>query len=212
MLFALALDRLDAGTPPADARRPSCRNCGAVTTGRLNLLLTDGEQLHGTRGGNSLFASRSTIVSEPLDTAAAGARSPTTRVVRHSRERATSRCRRSVTGRRSRSTCTSRPTTRRARSSRRPRRPHRDARSRSRRSGSTTTVGSELFDEITRLPEYYPTRTERAILVAHAPRRRRAHAGRHARRAGLGHVGEDPHPARRVRATRDARSGSCRST
>jgi L-histidine Nalpha-methyltransferase len=28
--------------------------------------------------------------------------------------------------------------------------------------------GSELFDEITRLPEYYPTRTERAILGAHA--------------------------------------------
>jgi L-histidine N-alpha-methyltransferase len=28
--------------------------------------------------------------------------------------------------------------------------------------------GSALFDEITRLPEYYPTRTERAILVAHA--------------------------------------------
>jgi L-histidine N-alpha-methyltransferase len=29
--------------------------------------------------------------------------------------------------------------------------------------------GCELFDEITRLPEYYPTRTERAILAAHAP-------------------------------------------
>jgi L-histidine Nalpha-methyltransferase len=29
--------------------------------------------------------------------------------------------------------------------------------------------GSELFDEITRLPEYYPTRTERAILAAVAP-------------------------------------------
>ncbi len=28
--------------------------------------------------------------------------------------------------------------------------------------------GSELFDEITRLPEYYPTRTERAILVERA--------------------------------------------
>ncbi len=27
--------------------------------------------------------------------------------------------------------------------------------------------GSELFDRITRLPEYYPTRTERAILEAH---------------------------------------------
>ena len=29
-------------------------------------------------------------------------------------------------------------------------------------------VGSELFDQITRLDEYYPTRTERAILRAHA--------------------------------------------
>ena len=28
--------------------------------------------------------------------------------------------------------------------------------------------GSELFDEITRLPEYYPTRAERSILTAHA--------------------------------------------
>lgn len=29
-------------------------------------------------------------------------------------------------------------------------------------------VGSELFEEITRLPEYYPTRTEREILTRHA--------------------------------------------
>jgi L-histidine N-alpha-methyltransferase len=29
--------------------------------------------------------------------------------------------------------------------------------------------GSELFDAITRLPEYYPTRTERALLIEHAP-------------------------------------------
>ncbi|MUM19685.1 L-histidine N(alpha)-methyltransferase [Mycobacterium sp. CBMA271] len=29
-------------------------------------------------------------------------------------------------------------------------------------------VGSDLFDEITRLPEYYPTRTEAALLRAHA--------------------------------------------
>lgn len=29
-------------------------------------------------------------------------------------------------------------------------------------------VGSELFEDITRLPEYYPTRTERSILTAHA--------------------------------------------
>jgi L-histidine N-alpha-methyltransferase len=29
-------------------------------------------------------------------------------------------------------------------------------------------VGSDLFDQITRLPEYYPTRAERALLEAHA--------------------------------------------
>ncbi|MEW2431834.1 L-histidine N(alpha)-methyltransferase [Micromonospora sp. NPDC047644] len=29
--------------------------------------------------------------------------------------------------------------------------------------------GSDLFEEITRLPEYYPTRAERAVLAAHAP-------------------------------------------
>jgi L-histidine Nalpha-methyltransferase len=29
-------------------------------------------------------------------------------------------------------------------------------------------IGSELFEEITRLPEYYPTRTEREILARHA--------------------------------------------
>ncbi len=29
--------------------------------------------------------------------------------------------------------------------------------------------GSELFEAITRLPEYYPTRTERALLAEHAP-------------------------------------------
>ncbi|WP_238406262.1 L-histidine N(alpha)-methyltransferase, partial [Rhodococcus sp. YH1] len=29
--------------------------------------------------------------------------------------------------------------------------------------------GGELFDRITRLPEYYPTRTERALLQKHSP-------------------------------------------
>jgi L-histidine N-alpha-methyltransferase len=31
------------------------------------------------------------------------------------------------------------------------------------------SVGSDLFDQITRLPEYYPTRAEAEILAAHAP-------------------------------------------
>ena len=30
------------------------------------------------------------------------------------------------------------------------------------------SVGSDLFDQITRLPEYYPTRAEAQILAAHA--------------------------------------------
>jgi L-histidine N-alpha-methyltransferase len=38
--------------------------------------------------------------------------------------------------------------------------------------------GSELFDEITRLPEYYPTRAETAILKAHADEIARASAAR----------------------------------
>jgi L-histidine N-alpha-methyltransferase len=38
--------------------------------------------------------------------------------------------------------------------------------------------GSELFEEITGLPEYYPTRTEVALLKAHANDLRRLNAGR----------------------------------
>ena len=56
----------------------------------------------------------------------------------------------------------------------------------------------ELFDEITRLAEYYPTRTERSILAARRRRDRRDHHGRHARRARVGHVGEDATAPRRV--------------
>ena len=58
--------------------------------------------------------------------------------------------------------------------------------------------GSQLFDDITRLPEYYPTRCERAILVARASEIAAGHPRRHARRARLGHLGEDAHPARRA--------------
>ena len=46
--------------------------------------------------------------------------------------------------------------------------------------------GSELFDEITRLPEYYPTRAERAILEGGRARDRRAHQRRHAVELGSG--------------------------
>ena len=64
--------------------------------------------------------------------------------------------------------------------------------------------GSELFDEITRLPEYYPTRAERAILDARAERDRRGVGRRHARRARQRDVGEDPAAADRAADGGDA--------
>ena len=63
--------------------------------------------------------------------------------------------------------------------------------------------GSELFEEITRLPEYYPTRTETAILEAHARRdgRRRARR-RRSGRVRLRLQPQDRDPARRAAAAR----------
>jgi hypothetical protein len=57
-------------------------------------------------------------------------------------------------------------------------------------------VGSELFEEITQLPEYYPTRCERQILLRHAARRRALRVP-DAHRAGIGLRGEDRAPAGR---------------
>jgi glutamine amidotransferase len=67
VLFAMTLDRLDAGAPPDAALVAVVREVRAVTTGRLNLLLTDGHRAAATRAGNSLFARGTTLASEPLD-------------------------------------------------------------------------------------------------------------------------------------------------
>jgi gamma-glutamyl hercynylcysteine S-oxide hydrolase len=67
VLFALVLDRIDAGASPARALAATVEDVTAVTTGRLNLLLTDGHVLYGTRYGNSLYRLGSTLSSEPLD-------------------------------------------------------------------------------------------------------------------------------------------------
>ena len=72
--------------------------------------------------------------------------------------------------------------------------------------------GSALFEKITELPEYYPTRAERAILRAVAPRDRRARPGRRRWSSSA--------PARRRRpgccstrcATRARCAATCRST
>ncbi|MFI5046370.1 MAG: class II glutamine amidotransferase [Acidimicrobiia bacterium] len=68
VLFAMTLDRLDAGEAPVDALARVVRDVLAVTTGRINLLLTDGSLIAATRSGRSLFVRGSTVASEPLDT------------------------------------------------------------------------------------------------------------------------------------------------
>jgi glutamine amidotransferase len=67
VLFAMVLQLLDAGTPPADALQQVVHDVLAITTGRLNLLLSDGAAVYATRCGNSLFRRGPVIVSEPLD-------------------------------------------------------------------------------------------------------------------------------------------------
>jgi glutamine amidotransferase len=67
VLFAHVLQRLDAGEDPVRALAGVIGSVTALTTGRLNLLLTDGHDLYGTRYGNSLFRRGTTLASEPID-------------------------------------------------------------------------------------------------------------------------------------------------
>jgi gamma-glutamyl hercynylcysteine S-oxide hydrolase len=84
-LFGLALDLLDGGTPPADALARVVAAVEARTTGRLNLLLTDGATIAATACGNSLFARHhdgaALIASEPIDDDPAWSRVPDRTVV-----------------------------------------------------------------------------------------------------------------------------------
>ncbi len=66
--------------------------------------------------------------------------------------------------------------------------------------------GSALFEEITRLPEYYQTRTESAILERHAAADRGGGRSSRARRARLGRRPQDPLLPRRHALPRLARA------
>jgi len=67
VLFALVLQLLDTGVEPGDALATVVHEVLAITTGRLNLLLTDGARVFATRVGNSLARRGPLIVSEPID-------------------------------------------------------------------------------------------------------------------------------------------------
>jgi gamma-glutamyl hercynylcysteine S-oxide hydrolase len=74
LLFALVLDRVDAGASPADALSSIVEVVDELVPARLNLLLTDGERIAATAVRNSLFVlddrdlNRSVAVaSEPYD-------------------------------------------------------------------------------------------------------------------------------------------------
>jgi glutamine amidotransferase len=69
VLFALTLDRIDAGAPPANALAAVMHHVTGITTGRINLLMTDGDRVWATRWVNSLFTRGAVVASEPVDTA-----------------------------------------------------------------------------------------------------------------------------------------------
>ncbi len=75
VLFAMTLDRLDAGAGPAEALDDVTAAVLDLADGKLNLLLADGHSITATAFGNSLFSLRGSglaesgvlIASEPLD-------------------------------------------------------------------------------------------------------------------------------------------------
>ncbi len=67
VLFALVLQLLDDGTSPDRALASVVHDVLTITTGRLNLLLSDGAHVYGTRVGNSLTHRGPVLVSEPVD-------------------------------------------------------------------------------------------------------------------------------------------------
>jgi glutamine amidotransferase len=74
ILFALALDTLDAGAGPEEALISVVKTVTAVTTGRLTMLLTDGRRLTAAVCGEPLYRAGGddasgglTVASEPSD-------------------------------------------------------------------------------------------------------------------------------------------------
>lgn len=75
LLFAMVLDRLDAGASPGEALADLVRTIEEFSGGRLNMLLTDGRRLAGIAAGDTLFVRQGEdgvrVASEPADDATA---------------------------------------------------------------------------------------------------------------------------------------------
>jgi glutamine amidotransferase len=74
LLFGLVLDRLDDGASPGEALADVVKTVNALTTARLNMVLTDGERAAATAWRNSLFIldnrlmdGTTVVASEPYD-------------------------------------------------------------------------------------------------------------------------------------------------
>lgn len=67
VLFAMVLDRIDAGATASDAVADTIAATEATSGGRLNLILHDGATVVATAVGNSLFARPGWVSSEPID-------------------------------------------------------------------------------------------------------------------------------------------------
>ncbi|HEX9467437.1 MAG TPA: class II glutamine amidotransferase, partial [Acidimicrobiia bacterium] len=67
VVFAVVRARLESGDSPGEALRATIDEITTITTGRFNLLLTDGHRVAATRFGNSLFVREGMVASEPID-------------------------------------------------------------------------------------------------------------------------------------------------
>ncbi len=71
LMWALVIERLEQGEEPAAALAQVVERVSAVTAGRYNFLLTDGERIFATAAGDTLFCRAAptgvVVASEPFD-------------------------------------------------------------------------------------------------------------------------------------------------
>jgi dimethylhistidine N-methyltransferase len=176
LIWAMVQRRLKAGEQPGDALAGTVADIAAADgTGRFNLLLTDGEVIAATAAGDSLYYVRKAtgviVASEPSDDDPGWLEVPQGSVLEATPEAVHVRPLLTVPRR-------AQPAVRIDR--RLPEHFFEAALRADVLAGLTATPkslppkwfyderGSELFDKITRLDEYYPTRAEREILAARA--------------------------------------------